>query len=110
MSGERSGKLTTFSESTFGKSSGFEYKSRQLWVWSLEMVWGGGGNTCEQGESKRGEVRKQMDVPLQDLCLFPLTHPLSTLVYILVLYHISLSDVPSSIQTSLHLLHYVNNQ
>jgi hypothetical protein len=48
----------TFSGSTSGKLSDFEYKSCQLWVWSLEMVQRCGGNTYEQGESRRG---KEMD-------------------------------------------------
>jgi hypothetical protein len=56
--------ITTFGESTSGKSSDFEYRSHRLWVWSLEMVQRCGENTYEQGESRRGEVRKQMDVPL----------------------------------------------
>jgi hypothetical protein len=47
----------TFGESTFGKSSDFEYKSRRLWVWSLEMVQRCGGGTYEQGESRGGEGR-----------------------------------------------------
>jgi hypothetical protein len=47
----------TFGESTSGKSSDFEYKSRRLWVWSLEMVQRCGQNTYEQGESRRGEER-----------------------------------------------------
>jgi hypothetical protein len=47
----------TFGKSTSGKSSDFEYESRQLWVWSLEMVQRCGGNTYEQGESRRGEER-----------------------------------------------------
>jgi hypothetical protein len=49
--------LTTFGELTSGKSSDFEYNSRQLWVWSLEMVQRCGRNTYEQGESRRGEER-----------------------------------------------------
>jgi hypothetical protein len=53
--------LTTFGESTSRKSSDFEYKSRQLWVWSLKMVQKCGGNTYEQGESRRGEERLSGD-------------------------------------------------
>jgi hypothetical protein len=48
---------TTFGESTSGKLSDFEYKSRWLSVWSLEMVQRCGRNTYEQGESRRGEER-----------------------------------------------------
>jgi hypothetical protein len=49
---------TTFSKSTSGKSSDFEYEGHQLWgVWSLEMVQRCGESTYEQGESRRGERR-----------------------------------------------------
>jgi hypothetical protein len=47
----------TFGKSTSGKLLDFEYKTRQLWVWSLEMVQRCGRNTYEQGESRRGEER-----------------------------------------------------
>jgi hypothetical protein len=46
--------------------------------------------------------------PYKDVCPFPHTHPSSTYVHILVLYHLYTSNPPASILMSLSQLHYVN--
>jgi hypothetical protein len=49
---------TTFGESTSGRLSDFEYKSRQLWVWSLRWYKGVGEihiNKGRVGEESKGK-------------------------------------------------------
>jgi hypothetical protein len=52
-------KVDDFGELTSGKLLPFRYESRQLWVWSLEMVQRCGEYTYEQGEL-RGRGGKEM--------------------------------------------------
>jgi hypothetical protein len=58
----------TFGESTFGKSSDFEYKSHWLWVWSLEMV-----QRCGEIHMNKGRVGEERKGKETDRC--PLTLP-----------------------------------